>query len=149
MKKTNSRKTALSYEDTASAKNDDMKLTAKNLKGKSGIRRIKNAARYSLDGFRAAYKNEAAFRQLFWINSVLFILILILPFSAEIKSILIIASFLSLMIELINTGLEASIDYTSTDIHVLAKIGKDVGSAAQFLALMLLFVLWSIALYSI
>lgn len=93
MKKTNSRKTALSYEDTASAKNDDMKLTAKNLKGKSGIRRIKNAARYSLDGFRAAYKNEAAFRQLFWINSVLFILILVLPFSAEIKSILIIASF--------------------------------------------------------
>jgi diacylglycerol kinase (ATP) len=62
---------------------------------------------------------------------------------------LVIASFLSLIVELINTGIEASVDHTSTAKHPLAKIAKDVGSAAQFLALLLLFVLWSMALMSV
>ena len=48
-----------------------------------------------------------------------------------------------------NTGIEASVDHTSTAKHPLAKIAKDVGSAAQFLALLLLFVLWSMALMSV
>jgi diacylglycerol kinase (ATP) len=54
-----------------------------------------------------------------------------------------------LIVELINTGIEASVDHTSTAKHPLAKIAKDVGSAAQFLALLLLFVLWSMALMSV
>ncbi len=56
------------------------------------------------------------------------------------------ASFLSLIVELINTGIEASVDHTSLEQHPLAKIAKDVGSAAQFLALLLLFFLWIMAL---
>lgn len=63
--------------------------------------------------------------------------------------LLITASFLSLIVELINTGIEASVDHTSTKQHPLAKIAKDVGSAAQFLALLLLFILWSMALSSL
>lgn len=55
----------------------------------------------------------------------------------------VVASFLSLIVELINTGIEASVDHTSTEQNPLA---KDVGSAAQFLALLLLFVLWLMAL---
>lgn len=105
-----------------------------------------NATGYSIDGFKAAYKYEAAFRQVFWLNLLLLIAVIFLPFAIVIKMMLIIASFLSLIVELFNTGLEASVDHTSTDRHPLAKIAKDVGSAAQFLTLLLLLVLWLMAL---
>ncbi|WP_350560789.1 diacylglycerol kinase [Psychrobacter sp. CAL346-MNA-CIBAN-0220] len=118
-------------------------------KGKKGLSRIIKATSYSLDGFKAAYKFEAAFRQVLWLNLVLFIVIVFTPFDVSIKMMLIIASFLSLIVELFNTGIEASVDHTSTDQHPLAKIAKDVGSAAQFLALLLLFLLWLMALSSV
>lgn len=116
-------------------------------KGNKGLSRIIKAAGYSLDGFKAAYKYEAAFRQVFWLNLVLFIAIISIPFDISIKMMLIIASFLSLIVELFNTGIEASVDHASTEQHPLAKIAKDVGSAAQFLALALLFILWMMALW--
>lgn len=119
---------------------------ASHAKGKSGLSRIMNATGYSIDGFKAAYKYEAAFRQVFWLNLLLLIAVIFLPFAIVIKMMLIIASFLSLIVELFNTGLEASVDHTSTDRHPLAKIAKDVGSAAQFLTLVLLLVLWLMAL---
>ena len=104
-------------------------------KGKTGLKRIINAAGYSKDGLVAAYQNEAAFRQVAWLNSILLIALIFL-------------SFFSLIVELFNTGIEASIDHTSTERHPLAKIGKDVGSAAQLLALTMLFLLWMMALYT-
>ena len=116
-------------------------------KGNKGLSRIIKAAGYSLDGFKAAYKYEAAFRQVFWLNLVLFIAIILIPFDISIKMMLIITSFLSLIVELFNTGIEASVDHASTEQHPLAKIAKDVGSAAQFLALALLFILWMMALW--
>ena len=119
---------------------------ASNAKGKTGLARILKATAYSIDGFKAAYQFEAAFRQVFWLNLVLFIAIIFMPFNLSIKMMLVVASFLSLIVELINTGIEASVDHTSTEQHPLAKIAKDVGSAAQFLALLLLFVLWIMAL---
>lgn len=122
---------------------------AYNVKGKKGLARIIKATSYSIDGFKAAYSNEAAFRQVFWLNLALLLGLVLLPFAITVKMILLFASFLSLIVELINTGLEASIDHTSTEQHPLAKIAKDVGSAAQFLALLLLFSLWMMALFSI
>ena len=122
---------------------------ASDAKGKTGFYRIIKAAGYSLDGFKAAYKFEAAFRQVFWLNLILFTAIILCPFTISIKMLLVVASFLSLIVELINTGIEASVDHTSTAKHPLAKIAKDVGSAAQFLALMLLFILWMMALLSV
>ena len=119
---------------------------ASNVKGKTGLARILKASGYSIDGFKAAYKFEAAFRQVLWLNLVLFTVIIFMPFSIGIKMMLVVASFLSLIVELINTGIEASVDHTSTEQNPLAKIAKDVGSAAQFLALLLLFVLWLMAL---
>ena len=118
-------------------------------KGNKGLSRIIKAAGYSLDGFKAAYKYEAAFRQVFWLNLVLLIAIILIPFNISIKMMLIITSFLSLIVELFNTGIEASVDHTSTEQHPLAKIAKDVGSAAQFLVLLLLFILWVIALLNL
>ena len=122
---------------------------ASTAKGNKGLSRIAKATGYSIDGFKAAYKFEAAFRQVFWLNSVLFIAIILIPFDISIKMMLIITSFLSLIVELFNTGIEASVDHTSTNQHPLAKIAKDVGSAAQFLALLLLFVLWLMALWKL
>lgn len=122
---------------------------AYNVKGKKGLTRIIKAATYSIDGFKAAYAHEAAFRQICWLNLTLLLALMLLPFAITVKMILVFASFLSLIVELINTGLEASIDHTSTEQHPLAKIAKDVGSAAQFLALLLLFTLWMMALYSV
>jgi len=122
---------------------------ASEVKGKTGFYRIIKAAGYSLDGFKAAYKFEAAFRQVFWLNLILFMAIILCPFTVSVKMLLVVASFLSLIVELINTGIEASVDHTSTAKHPLAKIAKDVGSAAQFLALLLLFILWMMALLSV
>ena len=122
---------------------------AENAKGKAGFGRIVKAAGYSADGFMAAYKNEAAFRQAFWLNLFLLIALAFIPLSITMKMMLLMASFLSIIVELFNTGIEASIDHTSTKQHPLAKIGKDVGSAAQFLALTLLFILWVMALWSL
>ena len=118
-------------------------------KGNKGVARIIKATGYSVDGFKAAYKYEAAFRQVFWLNLVLFIAIILIPFAISIKMMLIFASFLSLIVELFNTGIEASVDHASTAQHPLAKIAKDVGSAAQFLALLLLFILWVMALWNL
>ena len=122
---------------------------ASDAKGKTGFYRIIKAAGYSLDGFKAAYKFETAFRQVFWLNLILFMAIILCPFTISIKMLLVVASFLSLIVELINTGIEASVDHTSTAKHPLAKIAKDVGSAAQFLALLLLFILWMMVLLSV
>ena len=122
---------------------------ASHAKSKKGLARIIKATGYSIDGFKAAYKYEAAFRQVVWLNVVLFIALIFIPFSMNIKMLLIITSFLSLIVELFNTGIEACIDHTSTDKHPLAKIAKDVGSAAQFLALLLLFILWLMALLNL
>ena len=122
---------------------------ASEAKGKTGFYRIIKAAGYSLDGFKAAYKFEAAFRQVFWLNLILFTAIILCPFTISVKMLLVVASFLSLIVELINTGIEASVDHTSTAKHPLAKIAKDVGSAAQFLVLLLLFILWMMALLSV
>lgn len=119
---------------------------ASQAKGKTGFKRIVKATGYSKDGFIAAYQNEAAFRQVTFLNTFLLLLIIFMPFSLLVKMVLVFASFFSVIVELFNTGIEAAIDHTSTERHPLAKIAKDVGSAAQFLALLLLFILWVMAI---
>ncbi|WP_037585532.1 diacylglycerol kinase [Stenoxybacter acetivorans] len=118
---------------------------AQQIKGKTGIRRIINACGYSLAGFRAAC-SEAAFRQLLWLNGVLLILVLVLDLGVSSRMMLVMASALSLIVELFNTALEAAVDYTSTEYHPLAKRAKDVASAAQMIVLILLAILWLLAL---
>lgn len=123
------------------------KQYARQKKGKTGIRRIINAAGYSKDGLRAAYRHESAFRQLVWLNGLLLVLAVVLDFGPATRMMLITASFLSLIVELFNTAVEAAVDHTSTARHELAKRAKDAASAAQMLALLLLAVLWFIAVW--
>lgn len=111
-------------------------------KGKTGLRRIINACSFSKDGFKAAFKDEQAFRQLVYLNFVLIILAFVFDFTVLSKLLLIVTSFATLIIELINTAIEAAIDHTSLERHPLAKKAKDAGSAAQTLGLTVLIIVW-------
>ena len=117
------------------------------MKGKNGIVRIINACRYSAQGFQAAFKNEAAFRQLVLLNAVSIPLILFIDFDAIVKMILLFATMLTLIVELFNTAIEAIVDRVSLEKHPLSKIAKDAGSAAQTMALLILSVMWLVALW--
>lgn len=115
------------------------------LKGKTGLKRILNAYYYSICGFKGAFE-EQGFRQLIYLNLMLISLTLFLNFGLLTKAILIFASLMTLVIELLNTSIEAAVDHTSQELHPLAKRAKDTASAAQFLALVGLAVLWVAAL---
>ena len=116
------------------------------LKGKRGLQRVINAAGYSKDGLAAAYRHEAAFRQLVWLHAVLLLAVWWLDVEPAVRMVLGLASFVSLIVELLNSGIEAVVDDISLEIRPLAKRAKDVGSAAQMLALTLLAILWTMAL---
>mgnify|MGYP000845860372 FL=1 len=113
---------------------------------KSGLGRLFNALRYSLDGIKAAIE-EAGFRELLMLHSVLLVVLIFLPLPLTQKMLLVFASGASLVTELLNTALEAAVDHTSTAIHPLAKRAKDAGSAAQYTCLAFVFTLWAMALY--
>ncbi|WP_373185255.1 diacylglycerol kinase [Halopseudomonas sp.] len=115
-------------------------------KGVTGFRRIWNACGYSFEGLVAAYRGEAAFRQLVWMAVVLIPVALILPVSSISRALLIGSVLLSLIIELLNSAIEAAIDRISLDTHPLSKASKDMSSAAQMLGLVLLAVVWSLVL---
>ena len=120
---------------------------AESVKGKNGVKRIINACHYSIDGLGAAYRNEAAFRQLTWLNIISLPIIFFCPFALNIKMILVSATFLTLIVELFNTAIEAIVDRISLEKHPLSKIAKDAGSAAQTMALLILAILWGMALW--
>lgn len=114
--------------------------------GKQGLERIICAAAYSKDGFQAAFRYEAAFRQLLVLHAVLLLCVWLPDFDTTTRMVLVAASFVSLITELFNTAIEAVVDYISLEKHPLAKRAKDVGSAAQFTALLMTAVLWVTAL---
>lgn len=115
-------------------------------KGKTGFKRIFNAAGYSLDGLRAAFVAEAAFRQLLLLNLLLIPLALWLDVSRAERSLLVASCLLALIVELFNSAIEAVVDRVSLERHPLSKNAKDMGSAAQLLALTLLASVWAIVL---
>jgi diacylglycerol kinase (ATP) len=119
---------------------------ATSLKGERGIARILNATRYSIMGFRAAFVNESAFRQLVFLNLILQPTALVLNIAPVERAILMLVPLLSLAIELLNTAIENVVDRISMDIHPLSKAAKDMGSAAQFVALTMIVVVWSVVL---
>lgn len=115
-------------------------------KGKSGFKRILNAWQYSLAGIKAAYQNEAAFRQIVWICVVLIPLSFVLPVSAVERAIMIFVCLFSMIVELLNSAIENVVDRISLERHELSKRAKDMGSAAQMIALTIIFVTWAVIL---
>lgn len=116
-------------------------------KGKTGLRRIFNAARYSMDGLRAGYRHEDAFRQEIWLTLVAVPLALWLGEGAVERALMIGSVLLVLVVELLNSAVEATVNRVSLERHELAKRAKDVGSAAVLLALLHAAVVWGLLLF--
>lgn len=116
-------------------------------KGKSGIQRIINATGYSLAGFKAAFIHEAAFRQIILLNAILIPISFFLDVSNAERVIMIAVCLLAIIVELFNSAIEAVVDRVSLERHDLSKNAKDMGSAAQFVALAIIALSWSIILF--
>ncbi len=116
-------------------------------KGQHGIKRILNATSYSISGFKAAFKLEAAFRQIILLNIVLLLVNFSLDFSPVERILLIGVGFIAIIVELFNSAIEAVVDRISLEKHELSKNAKDMGSAAQFVALSLIAITWLIVLW--
>lgn len=111
-------------------------------KGKTGFKRIWNAMRYSFDGFAAAFRHEDAFRQEVFLAAILIPAALYLPVSGAGKGLMIASVLLVMIVELLNSGIEAVTDRVSLEDHALAKRAKDLGSAAVMLSLINVVVVW-------
>ena len=125
---------------------NDKHTTSQALKGRTGLGRILNAAGYSLDGLLAAFKGEAAFRQLMLLNVVMIPLAFLLDVSRAERAMMIAVLLLALIVELLNSAIEAAIDRISFALHPLSKQAKDMGSAAQLVALTLIVTVWAVIL---
>jgi len=115
-------------------------------KGVTGVPRLKRACRYSWEGLCQAYSTEEAFRQEVLIALVLVPLALWLGPSPVAKLMLIGSLFLVLIVELLNSAIETTVDRVSYDDHPLAKRAKDVSSAAVMLSVILAVVVWVVIL---
>jgi diacylglycerol kinase (ATP) len=115
-------------------------------KGKTGLRRVWNALNYSLAGLRAAYACEDAFRQEVLLSLLLIPASFFLPVTWIGRALMIASVLLVLIIELINSAIEAAVDRVSLDRHHLSKRAKDVGSAAVLLALVNVAFVWGCVL---
>ncbi len=115
-------------------------------KGKTGMRRVWNAFFYSLDGLKAAFQHEDAFRQEAILAAVLIPLTFYLTPDNLARALMVGSMLLVLVVELINSAIEATVDRISLKDHVLAKRAKDIGSASVFMALVNVVVMWALAL---
>lgn len=106
------------------------------------MRRLWNAFLYSLAGLKAAYLHETAFRQEVWLAIILIPLACILPASALGRMAMIGSVLLVLIVELLNSSIEAVVDRISLEKHELSKRAKDCGSAAVLISLINVFVVW-------
>ena len=113
----------------------------------TGFKRIYNAFFYSMAGLASAWKNEAAFRQESLIAIVLIPVAFWLGQTASQIGLLILAVFIVLIVELLNSAVEAAIDRISDERHSLSKQAKDIASAAVFISLVLFTVIWGLVLF--
>ncbi len=115
--------------------------------GATGITRIINAAGYSWKGFKAAFKYEAAFRQELALTVVLVPLAIWITTDAVELSLLIGSVILVMIVELLNSGIEAVVDRFGGELHTLSGRAKDIGSAAVLLSLVNVAVIWGLIAY--
>lgn len=115
-------------------------------KGKTGITRLVNAIGYSLNGFRSAYRHEDAFRQEVLLAILMVPLALLSSADGTGKALMIFSVLLVMVVELLNSAIEAAVDRISLDHHRLAKRAKDIGSAAVCLSLVSVAVVWTLVL---
>jgi len=115
-------------------------------KGKTGLRRLINATRYSLAGLAEAARYEDAFRQELMLAAVLVPLGLWLGDTGVERALLSGSVLTVLVVELLNSAVEATVDRISLEDHLLAKRAKDIGSAAVMLSLLTTGLVWLLVL---
>jgi diacylglycerol kinase (ATP) len=121
--------------------------TISEFKSKSGLKRIFSAFGYSMAGFKSAWRSEHAFRQELFVVVIAAIAAFLLPVLAWQKLLLIAVFVLVLIVELINSAIEAVVDRVSLERNPLSKNAKDFGSAAVLLTLMLAVATWLVILW--
>lgn len=116
-------------------------------KGRTGIDRIIRATGYSVAGITAAYRSESAFRQEFWLAALMLPAAFWVGRSWVEVALLAGSVMLVLIVELLNSAIEAAIDRISFELHELSKRAKDFASAAVMLSLLLCGAIWVAALW--
>lgn len=114
--------------------------------GKTGLRRIFHTLIHSRDGFIATFRGEAAFRQLLLLHGALAVVVFLLDVSRSERALMLAVCFISLIVELLNSAIEAVVDRISLAHHPLSKNAKDMGSAAQSTALLMVATVWAVIL---
>lgn len=115
-------------------------------KGRTGLDRIVHAAGYSITGLASAYRHENAFLQETWLALVLLPLAFWLGRDWTEVALLAGSVVLVMLVELLNSAIEATVDRISLERHPLSKNAKDMGSAAQLVALSMISLVWGIVL---
>ena len=115
-------------------------------KGKTGIKRLANAFTYSVAGTLAAFKHEDAFRQEVILSIILIPLAIYLGQTTIEQALMISSILLIIIVELLNSSVEATVDRISVKRHKLSKRAKDIGSAAVFFSLVNAAVIWFLIL---
>jgi len=116
---------------------------------KKGLARIIAAFFYSIDGLKQALTKETAFKQEFIIYLLAIIPLYFIPINVFFKSLLLLAQTIILIVELLNSAIEAVVDLNTLEYNILAKKAKDFGSAAVLISIILALTLWILALLSL
>lgn len=118
-------------------------------KGKTGLKRAWNALFYSMAGLRAASEHEDAFRMELILSAILIPAAFFTSAGGTGKALMVASVLLVLIVELINSAIEAAVDHTSLDENPFAKRAKDIGSAAVLISLLNVCAVWSLVLFKI
>jgi diacylglycerol kinase (ATP) len=121
--------------------------SAQEFKGKKGLVRLWNATGYSRDGILAAWRHEAAFREEILLAAITIPLAFYLGKTGVERALLVGSIILILIVEILNSAVEAVVDKASPEMHDLAKRAKDMGSAAVLFSLINAAVIWACVLW--
>lgn len=108
----------------------------------TGIRRVINAGKYSIQGLKSAFLNETAFRQECFLLVAAYIIVMLIDFSIYERILLVGSVGFVMIVELLNSAIECVVDRIGTERHELSGRAKDYGSAAVFLSVLLAVILW-------
>jgi diacylglycerol kinase (ATP) len=122
-------------------------VSAAEFKGKKGLTRLWNALGYSRDGIAAAWQNEAAFREEILLAAITVPLAFYLGRTGVERALLLGSIILILIVEILNSAVEAVVDKASPEKHELAKRAKDMGSAAVLFSLINAAAVWACILW--
>ncbi|MGF1692034.1 diacylglycerol kinase [Photobacterium kagoshimensis] len=116
--------------------------------GATGIKRVIDATGYSIKGLKAAWQHEAAFRQEIVLMVLMTAVTFFLPVTKLEQVVMIGTLFIVVIVELLNSAIEAVVDRVGSEYHELSGRAKDIGSAAVFVALTLVTVTWGLILFA-